>query len=231
MSTKKTTTTNFDPNSMQRYQSAQNTLMGTYSQMVQNPYSGPAYQMGLQQNLRSANTLNAGNMRNAMQNYNMSGFGNLTGGARASLLSGLSRSASGMRQNAFFNNFNTATANQQFGASVLGQMQPLVTGQTQKTSGLGTWLPQVLGAGLGLASGFGGAAAGAMSGAASGSNSLSGLTGATGLYGPGFGAASPFGSNFGMPGANFAGQNNAFMSGGGFGAASPPSPSSGYLRF
>src|SRR5260221_14633306 len=97
---------------------AQNTLASTYNPMVANPYSGSAYNMGLQQNQNAANTLGMNAVQNAMRNYNMSGMGGLTGGARASLLSGLSRHASGLRRQGFFNNWDTATANQQFGANV-----------------------------------------------------------------------------------------------------------------
>ena len=124
---------------------AQNTLSSTYTNMVRNPYSGPNYQMGLQQNLGAANTTNSNAIQNAMSNFNMSGLGNMTGGARASLLSGLGRSATGTRMGAFFNNWNTATANQQFGANVLGGLSGQLSGstQTQTKSGLGTWLPQV----------------------------------------------------------------------------------------
>jgi hypothetical protein len=148
---------------------AQNTLSSTYNPMVANPYSGKAYNMGLQQNMQTANQLSANATRNAMQSFQMSGMGNLTGGARASLLSGLGRSASGLRQQGFFNNWNTATANQQFGASVLGQQSGQLSGTTgtQKTSGLGTWLPQVAGAALGIAGGFAsGGASGGLSGTA-----------------------------------------------------------------
>ena len=194
----KTTTTQNTNQYTSSATGAQNTLSSTYTPMVKNPYSGANYNMGLQQNTNAANSLGMNAVRNAMQNFNMSGSGNLTGGARASLLSGLSRQTSGMRQQGFFNNWNTATANQQFGANVLGQLSGQLAGttSTQKTSGLGTWLPQLIGAGIGVAAGFatgrasmaakglgaaGGAAAG-LSGLGGGSNPNTSPAGAGANY-------------------------------------------------
>jgi hypothetical protein len=148
MSTKKVTT-NTNQYTSQATQ-AQNTLSNTYTQMVQNPFSGPQYQMGLQQQMNAANQLNANNIRNSLNAANMAGAGNLTGGARMSLLSGLGRQASGTRQQGFFNNWNTAVSQQQFGANVLGNLSGQLAGSTstQTTSGVGTWLPQILGGAL-----------------------------------------------------------------------------------
>lgn len=143
---------------MSRYQGAQNTLMSTWSPMVSNPFNNSQYNMGLQMQTNTANQLGMNAVQNAMRNFNMAGTGDLTGGARASLLSGLSRQTSNLRQQGFMSNFQTAIGQQQFGTNVLGNMQPLQTGNTQvqKTSGLGTWLPQLIGAGLGFATGMGG---------------------------------------------------------------------------
>lgn len=151
-----TSTNQFDPQSMNRYQGAQNALISKASQMWQDPFSNPMYNMGLQMQMNAANTLNAGVNRNAMSNFQMSGMGNLTGGARASLLSGLSRQSAGTRQQGFFNNFQNAQSNMWNSASLLSSIQPLGTGQTnvQKTSGLGTWLPQLAGAAIGAGMGM-----------------------------------------------------------------------------
>lgn len=206
---------------------AQNTLSSTWSPIVQNPFGGPQYQMGLQQQMNAANQLNSNNIRNALNNANMAGMGNLTGGARMSLLSGLGRQASGVRQQGFFNNWNTAVAQQQFGSNVLGGLSGQLAGttSTQKTSGLGTWLPQVIGAGLSLATGgLGGA--------------LSGAFGGGGSSAPGFGASQASSGNFGAPNVGYSGTGLPGQSFGGtnalFGGPNPtlaaPTPSP-YTRF
>lgn len=219
MSTQKTSTTTnqFDSQSMNRYQGAQNSLASKATQMFQNPFSGPQYAMGLQQQNNASNILSANANRNAMSNMNMSGLGGLTGGARASLLSGLSRSASNTRMQGFMNNFNTANQNMWNSASLLSSIQPLQTGATnvEKTSGTGTWLPQLIGAGVSAGMGV---ATGGMSSLSKGiSNTVGGLT-------------SPFGGGFGS--GNMPSQLN--------GMSSPGAPSSqfsslpmgpGYARF
>ena len=187
----KTTTTQSTNQYTPQATAAQNTLSNTWSPMVQNPFNNPQYNMGLQQTQNAANQTSMNAIRNAMQNFNMSGMGNLTGGARASLLSGLGRSATANRMQGFFNNWNTAIGQQQFGSDVLGGLSGQLAGQktTQKTSGLGTWLPQVAGAALGFA-------AAPFTGGAS-------LLGAAGAMGAGGGGGSnPNGQNPGA-GANY----------------------------
>lgn len=78
------------------------------------------------------------------------------------------RAGSANRANAFTQLLLGAEGNRRWAAGGAGGYQPLQTGatmnstQTQKTSGLGTWLPQVAGIGLGLATGGLGFAGGAI---------------------------------------------------------------------
>jgi hypothetical protein len=60
---------------------------------------------------------------------------------------------SGLKQNAYWSALQNAVGTQLSATGQAAGYQPLKTGQTQTTSGLGTWLPQLLGAGLGAVSG------------------------------------------------------------------------------
>jgi hypothetical protein len=60
---------------------------------------------------------------------------------------------SNMQSNAFNSSVNSALQNRGIAMASMQAYQPLQTGQTtnQSTGGLGTWLPQLVGAGLGAA--------------------------------------------------------------------------------
>lgn len=177
MSTEKTSTTNsantYAPGALGNYQAWAGQLFPQLSQMFSNPTKSPFFTQQLQQNQKAAGQTSGLQSKNALTNFQMSGIGggSMGGGAYQSLLAGLGRNSSQNAYSAWNSTMNNANQNMwnagSLGSSFFGN--PLVTGgnstNKQTTGGLGTWLPQVLGAGLGIASGglFGGGA-GATSG-------------------------------------------------------------------
>jgi len=126
-------------------------LMG----LVANPFSSPFFNLNLQQQTKGASALAGRNMQNALLNFGRTGFGTgATGGMRTQLLSGLNRMGSGMQYGGFMNAVNQAQSDRWNAASLGSSLfsNPLQTGQqnVQKTSGLGTWLPQVVGGALAI---------------------------------------------------------------------------------
>ncbi len=170
MSTTKTTTSTnqYAPGAMANYSSWMSQLQPMLSGMMSNPFGSPSFNMNLQQQTKAANALSQRNMQNGMQSFGGQGLGT-TGGAFQSLLSKMGRYGSNVQMQGYQNAFNQAQTNQwnaaTLGSNVFGN--PLVTGntQTQKTSGLGTWLPQLLSGGIsalmGGLSGMGGGGGGA----------------------------------------------------------------------
>jgi hypothetical protein len=158
MSTNKTTTTTnaYNPQGMANYNAYQGTLPSILQGYAQNPFGNPFYQLNLGNNMAAANTTNMNNFQNAMSNFNMAGMGGAPSGARTQLMNQLTRGASGINANAFFNAASNAFQNQWNAMGMMNSFQPLQTGgtQVQKTSGLGTWLPQLAGAALGGAMDF-----------------------------------------------------------------------------
>jgi len=94
---------------------------------------------------------------NLMANARAGGFGG--GNLPAFLQAGIarnSRAVGGMQGNAFLQSLFNAKNMQLQGTSLAQQYRPLQTGQntTETTSGLGTWLPQVVSGGIGAATAF-----------------------------------------------------------------------------
>ena len=167
MGTKKTSTTTnqYDPSSMNRYQGWQGSMYPQLQNLFSNPLASQFFNLNSQQQMKAATSFSGRNMQNALMNFGNTGVGSglSSSGMRNQLLSGLNRYGSQLGYQGFMNAVNQAQSDR-WNAASLGQSmfgQPLQTGQTnvQKTSGLGTWLPQVAGAGLaGLAAiGTGGA--------------------------------------------------------------------------
>ena len=213
MGTKKTSTTtnNYDPQSMNRYQGWANSMMPQLQNLFSNPFSSPFFNLNMQQTTKGASALAGRNMSNALLNFGRTGVGSglSTGGMRNSLLNQLQRQGSGMQYAGFMGAVNQAQSDRWNAASLGSNLfsNPLQTGQknVQQTSGLGTWLPQLAGAALAIGGApfTGGASLGALgSGFFKGANSGPD----TGQYIPGgTGSISPFmtsgvGGNFSNPG-------------------------------
>jgi hypothetical protein len=151
MGTKQTTTSTnqYSPTGMATYNALQAPATGLLNSNINNPYNNTGF------NTRMAQ----GTMANT-------GFGNAAGASTQQ-----ANSALGTTGGAAFNNYqaasqgraNAANQGQMTNSLLLGAAQnrnqsltaamnyrPLQTGgtQTQQTSGLGTWLPQVIGAGI-----------------------------------------------------------------------------------
>jgi len=157
MGTKKTSTTTnqYDPGSMANYQNYQSTVAPLLQGFANNPFSNSQYSLNLSQNLAGSNQMGMNAIQNAMRNFNMTGLSSM-GGAQQGLMSSLGRYGSAQNAQAFYGAANNAIARQNGAINSMMNYQPLQTGQqnVQQTSGLGTWLPQVVGAGIGLATGF-----------------------------------------------------------------------------
>lgn len=189
MSTKHTTTQSesqnnvYDSRSMAAYHLNMGAVMPQMRQMMANPFNNPFYNQTLRQGMSQANRAGATSMQNMLQGLQQRGIAN--GSPAAAYLTALQgRNNSALQANAFNNAQNQAANMYGFAANTLMNFHPLQTGananstMTQKTSGLGTWLPQVAGIALGgltggLSTMAGGVAAG-MKGA------LGGMSGAMG---------------------------------------------------
>jgi hypothetical protein len=170
--TKKTTTTTnaYDPSSMTFFQGLQPQLQAGYKNDLQvDPTKSTGFNLGLQNAYAAARQQGLRNINTLAANRAFS-TGNNMSGMQQSLLATQNRSTAGQMANAYISNYlnyDTMRRQEQMQASGI---KPLQTGQTQvqQTSGLGTWLPQVIGTaaqiGLGVATGgMSGLAKGAMS--------------------------------------------------------------------
>src|SRR5574337_1640573 len=186
---------------------------------MQDPMKAGYLNMLLQQGLKGASQQGAVQQQNLMQNLAAGGFGgqNLNPFLQ-SQIGKIGRATSGMKAQDYMNtllqgaNLRMGAASQ---ASGFGPLQPGST-QVQQQSGLGTWLPTVLGAGLNFATGGGLGMLGGMFGGSpmttqfpTTMNSLN--------YGPGFGQLPEMGVGS-MP------SYNAGVPQMPFGAGGPPAP-------
>ena len=157
MGTKTTTdqTNKFDPQALQAYQGMQGPLAEMLQGYMQNPFGNPFFQTQQQMGTRQAQNLGGTATSNLLRNMQSSGmFGGASSPAGLEMLQNQNRANTGLQANlGFLNPVQNALGMQQFAGGVASQYRPLQTGsnQTQSTSGLGTWLPQVLGAGMGIA--------------------------------------------------------------------------------
>lgn len=107
----------------------------------------------MQQSNQNINQIGARQNSNLMSNATANGgAGNLSSYMQASLARN-SRSVGSMQSNSFLQSQMAASQMQMQGIQMAEGYKPLQTGgtQTQQTSGLGTWLPQAVGAGLSIA--------------------------------------------------------------------------------
>ena len=198
MSTKKETTskqeTQFDPGSRGVYNALQPGIQNVLQQFMSDPLTASYFLKQLGMANQQISQLGQRNVGNLLANMRTGGFGGGNMNAfQQSALARTGRATSGMQSNAF-NNLLMNANQMRLGATQQAQgYNPLVTGQTgtttEKTSGLGTWLPTVLGAGLGIAAGF---ASGGATGSLGGRNVMGGGGGGFGsILGGGFGQFKP----------------------------------------
>jgi hypothetical protein len=205
---------------MNRYQSWAGGMLGPLQSLFQNPTGSPFFNFNLQQGQRTASGLAGRNNFNALQNFNRSGIGggSLGSGARMQLFGDLGRQASNLGYQGWAGAMGQAQSDRWNAASLGSSLfsNPLQTGQnnTQQTSGLGTWLPQLAGAALGGLSGLGGL--GKLFGGGGGGGG-GGFTdpGASGMYSLGGNTGNPFmSSGVGSSGSYFG--NNPLSGGNGY---------------
>lgn len=186
----------FDPASMARYQQAAGTGLAGWLDFANNPLQSMFFQNMLGQGQKQIGLQGQSNMQNFLQNLRTAGLsgsspfaiaqtaqmGRFNTGQQSNLFGNLLQQGIQTRMQALnnlqgFNPLQTGGTQQQ---SYTGKQSGQQTGQqTQQISGLGTWLPQLIQGGLGLASGglFGGGKAGSISPMSAGLNNMSGLGG------------------------------------------------------
>jgi hypothetical protein len=171
MSTKQTTdqSTKFDPGSMAAFQQATPAWMQPAQGYAQSPFSNPFFQT--QQQLGTRQAQNLGGMATGNVTRNLTASGLFGGGSQSpaglEMLQNQGRANTGLQsQLGFLNPLQNALALQQNAMGLLQGYRPLQTGGTtvQSTGGLGTWLPQLAGGALGMATGGGFGALGKMFG-------------------------------------------------------------------
>lgn len=230
---KKTTTTssgtnqntfNFDPQSLEAYHKNLGPTMDTLRGFATNPYGNPQFQLDQSVRMENASKLGLRGMSNVFNNARALGYGN-NSGLMSSMINRAGRDTSSLQAQGFRDAAMNAGNRQMTSLGMLNAFQPLMTGstgsytgnQTQQESGTGTWLPQLISAGIGAGTAF---ATGGMSGAAKGAGAVgkagSGVMGAI----PGFGGG-------GVPNSLFAGIGAGGppgFGGGGYGYGSQGSP-------
>lgn len=177
----------YNPQSMGTYNSLQGGLGSTLNSYMTNPFGNPFFQTQQQLGTRQAGNLNQSNMSNLMGNINASGM--MGGAGSPAALEMIQNQMRGNTANTanlgFLQPVQNAQGMQQFAIGQANAYRPLQTGQsqTQQTSGLGTWLPQVAGMALGgLTGGLGGGLMSMLRGpmGAAGAGSQFGPTGMSG---------------------------------------------------
>ena len=175
MSTKRKTVQKFafQPQALNVYKQLQSPISKTLQGYLKDPRKSGFFNLRLKESLANAQQLTQRMFGNVGARAQAGGFaGSNLPAFMQSEQARVGRAGSKLESQAFIQNI---LAQEQFRQNALNQamsMRPLQTGgtTTQKTSGLGTWLPQVVSAGLGAAAtaATGGAAAPAMAGARSG---------------------------------------------------------------
>jgi hypothetical protein len=205
--TQKTSTQNtYDPGSMQAFQGLTPQFASTVGGYMSNPFGNPFFQTQQQMGNRQAQNMGQTAMSGLQNNMIGSGMaGGASNPAATEMMQNQARANTGLQsQLGFLAPVMNALQMQQGAMNAAGSYRPLQTGgnQTQSTGGLGTWLPQLAGAGLGLAGmamgmpGMGGGLFGShspqMQGFSGGDIGGSLPTGGGGMLGNLGGGASPF---------------------------------------
>ena len=178
MSTKQETSTTqnvtYDPASKSTYDTFLGQASTNLLDQMKDPLKSGWGQAYLQQANKATNRMGLAGNQNIIRNLTLSGMGN-NNALMQSQLARNARGTSATKANSLIQLLLQGEQIKQNATTQALNYQPLATGQTgsstTQTSGLGTWLPQLLGAGLqaGLAAATGGGSALATS---AGSNSL-----------------------------------------------------------
>lgn len=153
---------NFNQTGLNAYNSLVGSGSNVLNQYMNNPFGNPMYQFGQAQTQAGAKQLGQQNMNTLMQNQKVSGLsGNAGAGWLGAQKAQTGRANQAMASQGNISNIMNALQRQMTATGMGMSFSPLATGQsssgtqTSSTQGLGTWLPQLLGAGLGAASMFG----------------------------------------------------------------------------
>lgn len=170
MSTKSTTNQNssnalnYDPASKGLYSSLTGAGGKQLLDLINNPFGNSLYKLGLGQSQRGAQQTGQQGIQALLNNMKVGGISGQAGNAfQTAQLNKLGRSNLTTMSNANVGNITNALQRQMTATGMGMSFNPLLTGETgkstttQQQSGLGTWLPQLLGgiagAGLGMATG------------------------------------------------------------------------------
>jgi len=147
----------YDPGSMQAFQGMMGALTPTLPGFMTNPFGSPQFGLEQQMGTRQAQGLGQQSMSGLLQNMTASGLqGGASSPAGLEMQQNQGRANTGLQaQLGFMNPMMNALQRQQQAMQLGAGYRPLQTGgtQTQSTGGLGTWLPQMIGAGMGMATG------------------------------------------------------------------------------
>lgn len=186
MSTKATTSNSnvYNPASMGVYNGLQSQIGGLLSQYMNNPlgFLKPQYELTGQAAMKAATAAGQNAFNTFTNNMAAGGWsGGQLPGFAAQQFGAAQRGTSALQANAFLQNqlAMQGAANQMRNIGLQGAMgySPLATGSTstKTTSGLGTWLPQVVGAGMNIATGGLGGMFGGMGSLGMAQNPVSGI--------------------------------------------------------
>lgn len=150
----------YDPQSLANYHTANDAATNTLTSYMQDPYKNGFFNQTLAMGQRQIGSQTSTQYANLRARLNQGGWGNGTGdnpAFAASMNNQIMRANSG-NQATMLNSLLSQYGTQRLqAAGMANALQPLNTGQTgnssgtstSQTSGLGTWLPQVLGAAVG----------------------------------------------------------------------------------
>ena len=168
MSTQKQSTNQYAPTGMAAYNQMTPQMASNMMQFMTNPLQSSFFQTNLGMANKNTSQQGSSMMQTLMNNMKSLGSGATNSPFFQSQVAQQGRMQSGQMQNNFVNLLNNANQMRMSATQGAAGYQPLQTGNTQTTSGLGTWLPQLLGGGLGAISGLasgGGSAASQVSAA------------------------------------------------------------------
>jgi hypothetical protein len=154
----------FNPLAQQSYNSLIGSGTGVLQGYMNNPFGNPTYQLGAAASQKGASQAGQNNMGMLQQLFKTNGMGGTAGqGFMAGQNAQMGRANQSMMSQANLGNIQSALSRQMAATGMGMSFSPQMTGQsgtsnsTQSTSGLGTWLPQLLGSAAGMAmGGFGG---------------------------------------------------------------------------
>jgi len=142
----------YNPASMSAFNTLTPQMQGVLSQYMQNPWQAGYFQQMLQQGSSMIGQQGAQNTSNILQNARTQGWAGAAPSAYTQgLLAQSGRGTSAAQSNLYGNLLLGAQQLQSGAAQTAAGYRPLQTGTTTTQSGLGTWLPQAITAGAGLA--------------------------------------------------------------------------------